>query len=62
MTICPKCSSCHITKPQYSTNEEGGEVLRYACLRCGYTENRPTHDHDKAPQNLSEGLVFRARH
>lgn len=45
MTNCPKCSGIRISGPSYRKSVLGYECLTYRCDRCGYSEDKTTHDH-----------------
>jgi ribosomal protein S27AE len=44
MDVCPKCSGYRIVGPHYENNWRLGEILRYRCAQCNYSETQPCHD------------------
>jgi len=60
MNKCPKCGSLSIAGPKYEHAscdgwfKHSGELLRYICLRCGYSETTPTRDAAQAKGKASQ--------
>lgn len=50
--LCPKCRRAEMYGPTYEY--VGGDRLRYACRRCGWSKAVHCADHPKALQEFSQ--------
>jgi primosomal protein N' len=58
MLQCPKCNGWRIGGPRYVKLPYGRETLRYFCHQCGYEEDQPTRDNEKAAQSIADAVCF----